>query len=172
MLALDATPLIYLATVDRLDVLDARDEACIAPRPVYDEVVTEGLEAGHVDARRVEQAVEAGTLTVRPAPTSELAERLRANPNLTEADVAVIALAASEAGVAVMDERYGRATADTEGIETSGTAAILGEAIRAGQLTGEEAIDILDAMIDAGWYCSTDLYTRIVRTFRELDGSE
>lgn len=172
MLVLDATPLIYLATVDRLDVLDSLDEACVVPQPVYDEVVTEGLEAGHVDPRRVEQAVESGTLSVRPAPETEFADRLSENPNLTEADVTVIALAASEDGVAVMDERYGRATADTEGVETSGTAAILGEAVHAGQLTGEEAIDVLDAMIDAGWYCSTDLYTRIVRTFRELDESE
>lgn len=134
----------------------------VFPQPVPDEVVTESLEAGHVDARRVEQAVEAGTRSVRPAPETELADRLGENPNLAEADVAVIALAASEEGVAIVDEGYGRATADTEGVETSGTAAILGEAVRDGRLTGADAIDVLDAMIDAGWYCSPELYTRIV----------
>lgn len=123
MLVLDATPLIYLATVDRLNVLDAREEACSVPPPVCDERVTECLEAGHVDARRVEQAVGSGTLSVRPAPETELADRLGENQNLTKADVAVIALAASEDGVDVLDDRYGQATARTEGVEIRGTAA-------------------------------------------------
>jgi predicted nucleic acid-binding protein len=169
MLVLDATPLIYLAMVDRLDVLDALTEDCVVPQPVYDEVVSVGLDAGHPDARRIERATEAGYLSVRHPPESELADRLCDNPNLSEADAAVIALAANADGVAVMDERYGRATAETEGIETKGTVAILGAAVRTGHLTGQEAVEIVDEMIDAGWYCSTDLYTRIVGRLRELD---
>lgn len=169
MYVFDATPLIYFATVDRLDIFEALDEDCIVPQPVYDEVVSVGLDAGHPDARRVERAVEAGTLAVRPSPKSDLADRLTENPNLTDSDVAVIALAAAEDAVAVMDDQYGRATAETEGVDTIGTVAILGAAVRHGRFSGEEAVEVVDDMIDAGWYCSTDLYTRIVRRLRALD---
>lgn len=79
--------------------------------------------------------------------------------------MAVIALTAIEDGVAVMDEPYGRATADTEVVDTTGTVAIPGAAVRNEHLTGNEAIDVVDDMIDAGGYCSTDRYTRIGRAF-------
>lgn len=67
-----------------------------------------------------------------------------------------------------MDERDGWATALAAGVDTSGTVALVRMASRNGQLTGEEAIGIVDDMIDAGWYCATDRYTRVLRTFREL----
>lgn len=169
MLVLDATPLIYLATVDRLELLANLNEDCVVPQSVYDEVVTAGIDAGHPDARRVERAVESEALSVRETEATQLAERLRRNPNMSEADVAVIALAAAEEGIAVMDEQYGRATADTEGVETRGTASVLIAVVRTGHLSGDEAVNILDDMIDAGWYCSTDLYTRIVRMLRSPD---
>lgn len=169
MLVFDATPLIYLATVDRLELVERPTEDCVVPRAVYGEVVTAGVEAGHPDARRVERAVERGVLSVSTVDDTELAERLRRNPNLSEADVDVLALATAEGGVAVMDDAYGRAVADTEGIETRGTVFLLVSAVRDGQLEAAEAKAVVDEMIDAGWYCSPDLYTRIVRTLESLE---
>lgn len=72
MLVLDATPLIFLAAVDRFDLVEVMDEDCVIPEPVHDEVVTEGVEAGYPDARRVERAIEAGTLSVRSVEETEL----------------------------------------------------------------------------------------------------
>lgn len=164
----DATPLVYLATVDRLALLDHLDQACVIPGPVFEEVVTAGNEAGHPDARRVEQAVEAGVLDRRPAPDTGLQTRLGDNPNLADADVAVIALAAEAGGIAVMDERYGRAAAETEGVETRGTAWILSSLVRDGHVAADDGREIVDETIDAGWYCSTDLYSRTVRTLESL----
>ena len=59
---LDATPLIYLATVEQLPRTEALRKRCCTPPSVYEEVVTNGLEAGHADARRNERAVEGGLL--------------------------------------------------------------------------------------------------------------
>lgn len=169
MLVLDATPLIYLATVDRLDLLERIPHECVVPQPVYDEVVTAGLEAGHPDARRVERAVEGDVLTVAGVGDPELGERLERDSNLSTADVAVIALAAANDGVAVIDERYGRATAEAEGVETRGTVSLLLALVRDGTLSGEAAREVLDGMVAAGWYCSTDLYARVVRTFESIE---
>jgi predicted nucleic acid-binding protein len=164
MLVFDATPLIYLANVDRLHLLREVDEECLIPEVVYDEVVTAGMDAGHPDARRVEQAVDDGVCDVRSVDDTDLSRRLGGNPNLSEADVAVIAYSAENEEVAILDERYGRATAETEGVDTRGTVWILLSLVRAGHLAADEAREIVDEMIEAGWYCSTDLYTRIVRT--------
>jgi predicted nucleic acid-binding protein len=168
MYVFDATPLIYLATVDRLAVVDALDGDCLLPRLVHEEVVTAGIEAGHADARRIEQAVEAGRFEVRNAPEAGIADRLAPNDNLNEADISVLALAADHDGVAVIDEQYGRTVADAEGIETRGTAFLVLHALSEGQMTATAAIETVDAMIEAGWYCAPDLYQSIVAKIDDL----
>lgn len=168
MYVFDATPLIYLATVDRLGVVDALDGECLLPQPVHDEVVTAGIEAGHADARRLERAVDAGRFELKQAPETGLADRLAPNENLSEADVAVLVLAAEHDGIAVMDEQYGRTVADAEGIETRGTAFVVLHALSEGQITAETAEETIDAMIDAGWYCAPDLYQSLVAKIDDL----
>lgn len=164
----DATPLVYLAKVERLGPTDALAADCLIPGMVYEEAVAEGLERGYPDARRVERAVEDGHFDVRKAERTDLAIRLIANPNLSRADAAVLALAEQVSGTAVMDERYGRTVADTEGVPTRGTAYLVVSLVRSGELAPDEARATIDAMLDAGWYCSPDLYARISRKIDAL----
>ncbi|MDS0301075.1 hypothetical protein NDI76_20255 [Halogeometricum sp. S1BR25-6] len=50
MWVLDATPLIYLAKVDRLDLVQHLDGSCVIPDRVYEEVIETGIEQGNPDA--------------------------------------------------------------------------------------------------------------------------
>ena len=168
MYVFDATPLIYLATVDRLGVVDALPGECWIPASVYEEVVTTGIEAGHADARRIEQAVDADRFEVEPVQETGLHERLGRNDSLSGADIAVLALAAAHDGTAVMDEQYGRSVAETEGIETRGTAFVVLNALAEEDLTAPAARETVDEMVDAGWYCSPDLYRQILAKIDEL----
>jgi predicted nucleic acid-binding protein len=161
MYVFDATPLIYLATVDELALVTALDDECCLPERVVDEVVTTGLEAGHTDARRVERAIENGHFEVRSDPETALVERLQQNDSLSAADIAVIALAEKLDGIAVMDEQYGRDVADVEDIQTRGTAYIVLTAQKQGRLEEAEATAVIDDLLDAGWYCAPDLYAKI-----------
>ncbi|WEL22049.1 DUF3368 domain-containing protein [Halorhabdus sp. BNX81] len=164
----DATPLIYLATVDRLGMLTAFEDDRLVPERVYDEVVTVGLEAGHADARRVERAVEDDVLTVATVERTDSFERLAANDSLSEADAAVLALAAARDGTGVMDGQYGRDVAAAEGIETRGTAYLVLRSLKRDAITAEEARETIDAMVDAGWYGAPDLYAKLLRRIEDL----
>ena len=170
----DATPLIYLAKIDRLDVVETVDEPRLVPEVVYEEVVTDGIDAGYDDARRVEQAVENGTLEVVSVDVddSTLATRLTRHPGLSDADIAVLACADARDAVAVMDEATGRSAAEVEGIETRGTAFLILLAVKRGSLSSEVARETIDAMIDAGWYVTPDLYTKIVRKLESFDSEQ
>lgn len=168
----DATPLIVLAKADHLDVLTAREATAVVPTRVYEEVVETGLSEGYPDARRVARAVENDRFAVADAPESALFEDLASSPALSEADAAVLALAADREGVAVMDERAGRAAADAEGIETRGTAYAVLSGVERGDRSPAEARAIVDDLVDAGWHCSTDLYAEIVRKLEAMDGAE
>lgn len=168
MYVFDATPLIYLAKIDRLELLESIPRSRVVPDPVYDEVVTRGLEQDHPDARRLERAVDDGLLERIAVPDSGTFDRLRGNDRLSEADAAVLAVADHHDGTAILDEQYGRDVAETEGIPTRGTAYLILWLLREDELSGAEAGAIVDAMLDEGWYCSPALYKSIRRRIEEL----
>ncbi|WP_436927617.1 DUF3368 domain-containing protein [Halosimplex amylolyticum] len=168
MWVFDATPLIYLAKVDHLDLVDHHDERCVIPTPVHQEVVETGIEEGYPDARRIEAAIEADTFDVVTVDETPLRTRLKENPALSDADAAVLACAANRDGIAVMDEAAGRDAASVEEIPTRGTAYLVLSLVRQGAITADEAQEVIDAMVDAGWYCSTDIYAKIRSTLDSL----
>jgi predicted nucleic acid-binding protein len=169
MWVFDATPLIYLAKIDRLGLVDHLDEPCVIPERVSEEVVDVGIEQEYPDARRIERGVEGGRFEVVSVGSTPLRTRLRANDSLSDADVDVLACADAHDGVAVMDETYGRDVAATEGITTRGTAYIVLRLANQRTIDVEEARDVVDAMVDAGWYCAPDVYARIVQTLESLE---
>ncbi len=170
MWVFDATPLIYLAKVDRLVLVQHLEEPRVIPDRVYEEVVTTGVEEGHPDARRIEQQVDANRFEIKSVEATPVLSQLEANPNLSEADAAVLACAAIHDGIAVMDETYGRDVATTEGIRTRGTAYLVLKFAQSGAISVDEARSVIDAMIDAGWYCAPDVYTRIIRKLDSFSG--
>jgi predicted nucleic acid-binding protein len=168
MWVFDATPLIYLAKVDRLTLVEHLEASCVIPERVYEEVVVTGLKDGFPDARRIERHVDTGQFDVVSVETTPLLSRLQTNDSLSDADAAVLACADAHNGVAVMDETYGRDVAAAEGITTRGTAYLVLKLTNQGAITVEEARTVIDAMIDAGWYCAPDVYTKIVQKLEAL----
>ena len=168
MYVFDATPLIYLGKAERLGLLADLPDDCVIPEPVHAEVVTRGLEADYPDARRVEQAIDAGVFEVVSDLPSPTFERLCEIERLSRADAAVLAVADAEVRIAVMDDGYGRDIAATEGITTRGTAYLVLQLLRDGAITGDVARTTVDDMLEAGWYCSPDLYAAIVHRIDDL----
>ncbi|ADD05477.1 DUF3368 domain protein [Natrialba magadii ATCC 43099] len=169
MWVFDATPLIYLAKVEQLYVLSHLSGRCRVPEPVYEEVVPAGLEAGYSDAHRIEQGIEDGALEVVPVKETPLTDRLRENPTLSDADIAVLGCAAAIDATAVMDEAAGRRAAAVEDIQTRGTAYLVLQCAKRGRISVTTARETIDAMIDAGWYCAPNLYAKLVRKLESFE---
>lgn len=169
MWVFDATPLIYLAKVDRLSLVQHLARSCVVPERVYGEVVETGIEQGYPDARRVERAIDADWFDVVSVNDSSLLSRLQQNRSLSDADTAVLACADARDGVAVMDETYGRDIAAAEGITTRGTAFLVLKLTQQEAISGDDARSVIDAMIDEGWYCAPDVYTKIVRNLDSFE---
>ena len=168
MWVFDATPLIYLAKVDRLALVQHLEASCVLPERVYEEVVETGLEQGYPDARRIERSVDADRFDILSVETTALLTRLQDNSNLSDADVAVLACADAHDGVAVMDETYGRDVAAAEGITTRGTAYLVLKLASEGTISVDDARTVIDAMIDEGWYCAPDVYAKIIQKLESL----
>lgn len=157
----DASPLVVLATAERLALLSHFEE-CLLPDRVHEEVVLAGREHGYADAHRVARAVDDGLLAVRTVNESDLFGTLGGVEGLSTADAAALALAAQVDGTVVVDEAIGREVAAAEGIHARGTAWLVLCLVRDGTLSAEEGRAVVDELVAAGWYCSTDLYRQIV----------
>jgi predicted nucleic acid-binding protein len=168
MWVFDATPLIYLAKVDRLTLVQHLEASCVLPERVYEEVVETGLEQGYPDACRIERSVDAGMVDIVSVKTSPLLSRLQDNSNLSDADVAVLACADAHDGVAVMDETYGRDIAAAGGTTTRGTAYLVLKLAIEGTISIDDARTVIDTMIDEGWYCAPDVYVMIIQKLESL----
>jgi predicted nucleic acid-binding protein len=169
MWVFDATPLIYLAKADALTLAWVLDGRRVVPEPVYEEVVEAGIREGYPDARRIERAVDDGSFEVMGADEGPATERLRRDPNLSGADVAVLTLAYAHDGTAVMDEAHGRTVASIEGIPTRGTAYVVLLAATEGEVEVADARTVIDRMVERGWYCAPPVYARIVRNLESIE---
>ncbi|TQQ82904.1 DUF3368 domain-containing protein [Halonotius terrestris] len=169
MWVFDATPLIYLAKTESLGHLTAVDERCVIPERVSREVIETGIDGGYPDARRIERHVENGLFEIVAVEETALFSRLQRNPNLSDADRAVLAAAADADGVAIMDEAHGRTVADTEGVTTRGTAYVVLWLVSDGAISAAAGREIIDAMLDSGWYCAPDMYAKLVGRLEELE---
>ena len=104
---------------------------------MYGEVVETGISEGYPDARRIQRATEEGLFVRKSVSDEGMFSQLSENSKLSEADVALFTITKELNGIAVMDERYGRAVAKAEGIPTRSTAFLVINAIREGTMSKE-----------------------------------
>ena len=140
----NATPLIALARIDRLDLLRSLFNDVIVPDAVYTEVVARG-------ARKPGAAALLRTpwLQVVPSPVSTPIE-----PFLTGLDIGEIAVLLLARQIkpdwVVIDERQARRVAFAMGLPVKGTLGILLAAAIAGLLTKQEAATDLERLLGVG----------------------
>ncbi len=166
MLVFDATPLIYLAKAEVLNLLSELDEEKIIPQSVYDEVVEEGKKKGFPDARKIEKLIDDEVFEVVTSHRGELYDKLVDNSFISKADIDVLEIANQDDGIALMDEDYSRSIAEVEGIECRGSVYLVFRLVRQGFIDKDEAVKTIDKMIEEGWYCSTELYSHIIGELR------
>ena len=63
---------------------------------------------------------------------------------------------------------YARRVAEVEDIKCGGTIYLIFSLIKEGVITKREAREIIDGIIEKGWFCSTDLYAKILRKLGEV----
>ncbi len=151
----DASPLIYLAKIGRLDVLGQYDEA-LAPPAVIREAAR-GLERGHPEALQVRKLVEADRLRVRKSG------RLRGEWNLDAGEKAVLALALRErVDEVVVDDRAAIGVAKYLGLRPVSVPFLLLRERRSGRLSREAFRDSLERLLSEGHYLSAKLHRELL----------
>jgi predicted nucleic acid-binding protein len=163
----NATPLIYLAKADRLNLVYSLFEEILIPEAVYEEVVSKGKRSGETDAFLVEKAIEEGRISVRHVQGSHPV----AIP-LHPGEMEVISLAL-ELGIdlLIMDDARARAAAEMAGLRPRGTLWLLLQAVKRNLLSFDGFLASLEAITHHGFYLREEQYLRVIREARRFSGS-
>jgi len=163
----NATPLIYLAKADQLDLLHLIFKEIIIPNAVYKEVVIEGIQREKNDAFRIKQMVNDGRLQVGAVKTHFQGE-LPLHPGETE----VISLAL-ETGIktVLMDDVKSRTAAEIAGLSPEGTIWLLLKAVKRKILEFDQFLVALEAIVRSGFYIKEDVFLKAVHTAKNLSST-
>jgi len=156
----NASPLISLARIGKLDLLHQLYDEVLIPEAVWQEVVIEGV--GQPGADEVKAATWIKTQSVTNTP---LVHALRQELDAGEAEAIVLTLE-TQAELLLMDERVGREVARHLGLRYTGLIGVLVEAKHKGVLsTVKPQLDELRNI--AGFRIRDALYVRVLQDERE-----
>jgi predicted nucleic acid-binding protein len=156
----NASPLINLARIGKLDLLRQLYAELFIPEAVWHEVVTEGV--GLPGADEVKDAIWIKTQSVTNTP---MVSALRQELDAGEAEAVVLTLE-TQADLLVMDERVGREVARHLGLHCIGLIGVLVEAKHKGVLSAvKPQLDELRNI--AGFRIRDALYVRVLQDEEE-----
>jgi predicted nucleic acid-binding protein len=157
--AVDASPLIYLTRIGRLDVLDQYEEVLVPPEVLSD--AERSLQIGHPEALDVRRLVEKGRLRVRGGG------KPRTEWNLDRGEAAVLTLALkAKVDEVVTDDRAAIGVAKYLGLRPVGVPFLLLRERRSGRLSQEAFEASLRRLLTEGYYLSPELHHRLVAAGR------
>jgi len=152
----DAGPLIGMARTGHLSLLQQLYNSIVIPPRVFEELM---ISSGKPGAKVVSEALNAGWIEIADLKRASDSAILRLLIDAGEAESIQLALE-QNARLLIIDDRKGRKTAKSHGIQVIGTGGILISAKKAG-LLGKVA-PILDELAGVGYRLSPELCERII----------
>ena len=152
----NASPLIFLAKIERLDLLNSY-EATI-PQQVYEEVI-KGIESRD-DAQKIKSLVERKIIRIEE---TEIAKELEQH-NLGNGEKAAISLAISKnIGHILLDEKKARRAARFNKLKPIGTVGILLEAHKNNKINKKEINELIKKLIENGYRMNEALILKLLK---------
>lgn len=159
----NATPLIYLAKIGRLDLLRKVFGEVFIPEEVKVEAVDRGKELRERDAYIIEKAISDGWLKV--SKTQIIKTPIKLEPG----EVAALSLT-KNLGIneVLMDEVSARTAARLLGLMPRGTVFILLKALEIKEINLDEFLEALKELVKQGFRLKEEVYLEAVRKARKI----
>jgi predicted nucleic acid-binding protein len=154
----DTSPLLNLALIDRLDLLETQFSGVTVPEQVWTE-----LSEGDEGLARLRELRESGFLTLVPVDRSDFFIEIVTELDLGET-AAICYAVEEEADLLLIDERDGRRVARRHDVSVTGVLGILLREAKHGALDIEAE---LDALQEAGFWIDDDLRADVIAAAEE-----
>jgi predicted nucleic acid-binding protein len=164
----DATPLIHLSRIGRLELLRLLFDDVAIPPDVHEEVVIRGEAEGRPDALVVKEAVGRWIL-VRELDKAQKGsvETLRRASPLGRGEAACIVLGRSLRVPVILDDGVAVKTARRLGLSTYWTTSIILRAVTRGFLTRKEGRRAIRELVRSGLHVRSDVLLELLETLRD-----
>ena len=160
MVVVDSSALIPLAWVGRLDLVATAFDEVRTTEAVRAEVLTEG--------KRGTTALDEFLGGVAVHDARDRADEVGSMEGIAVADASVILLAEDEEEILLANDKGLIEVARSHGVECWWVTTLLLSRTRAGDLTAEEATDVLYDLVDEGMNLHPKVYAQLQRKLEEL----
>jgi len=160
MVVVDSSALIPLAWVGRLDLVSTAFDDIRTTEDVRAEVLTEG--------KRGTAALDAFLSDVTVHETPARAEAVASMEGIAVADASVILLAADDEAILLANDRGMIEVARSHGVECWWVTTLLLSCTKDGELTVDEATDLLYDLVDEGMNLHPKVYAQVQKKLRDL----
>ncbi len=168
----DASPLIILSKVERLDLLSELYGGVLLTPWVWEEAVVKGRELGMADVVYLEKTAEKANFEKisLSAQEKQLADRIQSESNLSYGQAEVLAAAKERNALAILDDREIRVVAARLGVAHIGVAGVLYEGFLRKLIDYDQLLDPLETLGQVSWI-SPDLMAGIMKRARKVERS-
>ncbi len=167
MILSNSSPLIYLAKIEKLNILKILFKEIIIPKQVYEEVVLKGKEEKFFDALNVENSIKESWIKIKEVDIDEELNQLANEIDIGE--IALISLAKKlRPSLLLIDAASARAIAESLGFNVKGTLYVLLKAYRKKIMQKKEVKELINKLIISGFRISQELY---IEAIEELEKS-
>jgi len=160
MVVVDSSALIPLAWVCRLDLVESTFDDVQTTAPVRQELLTEGKRG----TAALNDFLDAVTVNETPDSACEVASL----DGIAVTDASVILLAERDGEILLANDKGLIEAARSHGVECWWVTTLLLNRAKEGDLTGDEAADILYELVDEGMNLHPKIYARVRQKLREL----
>ena len=166
-------PLIWLAKVEALYILRNFYREIIIPEAVYREAVRQGLAKGYRDAERIKEAVSRGWIKIVECPQEWIVKvesmEGKLGIQLGAGEREAIALALSlKAETILTNDKVAAHVAETLNLKPIGVFYILLKAVREKLVTRQEARQLLERMVEQGFWITPKLIMEFYKTLEKI----
>lgn len=151
----NSTPLIVLANVNKLELLQQLYGRIIIPQAVYDEVTI----TPYASIREI--ISHCPWITIEKISNIQEKKMYQAKLHAGEVEVMILAQEEPPANLVILDDNAAKKTAKYLGLKVTGTLGVLIKAKKQKLLT--EVKPVLDKMICEGFYISNTLYDLVLQ---------
>ncbi len=159
----DATPLIHLAKIGELKLLQKIFQHIIIPQEVYVEVVERGQAMGKPEVKAIKDLADSGFII-----THSLAEAISL-PSLHQGEQKAIALCKKlKIATLLIDEKEGYEAAKILGLHPMRTTAILIRLLNKREITSKEYQQAILGLSESGYFLTAQVYQELIDIGRQL----
>lgn len=160
MIISNTSPLIYLAKLNKLELLKELFNKIIIPKEVFDEVI-KGKEEKYFDAIKIENAVKSGWIDVKEITIGKELEEFAPEIDIGELSVIQLALRLKPEMI-LIDDASARAIAESFGFNVKGTLYILLKSFSKKMIDKKQIKILLNELVSVGFRISTELYVKVL----------